>query len=295
MSENNLFYEGATSKSRRIIYTPSSFARSSLLHLQECGELTALKPHISSRKNLNSCLFFIVLSGSGMVLYDGTRYELAAGDAVFIDCRRGYEQSSSDDLWSLKWCHFYGSNATSIYRKFKERGGGNVFRPKDFTAYADLLDTIYTTAASESYIRDMLINRSLTDLLTMLMEETVFERYSGHAAVRETARLNAAEVRSYIDANFREPLTLENIAAHFYVNKSYLARIFKEQFGMSVGSYICRVRVGRAKELLRFTDCTVQGIAAQCGYEDSNYFSRQFKKIEGISPSEFRQSWLGGR
>ncbi len=51
------------------------------------------------------------------------------------------------------------------------------------------------------------------------------------------------------------------------------------------------VRITQAKQLLRFTDMTVEAVGAECGMEDANYFSRLFKKLEGISPGEFRKMW----
>ena len=83
-----------TVRSSRIIYTPSVFARSSLLHLQETGTLQALHPHKSERSGLHSCLFFTVLSGTGRLVYEGGAHELQAGDCVFIDCRKPYSHET---------------------------------------------------------------------------------------------------------------------------------------------------------------------------------------------------------
>ena len=58
-------FQGNSVKSKRIIYTPSNFAKTNLLHLQEVGELTAIKPHVNSREGLNSFLFFVVTDGKG--------------------------------------------------------------------------------------------------------------------------------------------------------------------------------------------------------------------------------------
>lgn len=80
--------------SSRILYTPSTFARTSLLHLQEVGSLQAIHPHTSMRTNLTSFLCFVVLSGNGTLTYEGTAYELSAGDCVFIDCRKAYSHST---------------------------------------------------------------------------------------------------------------------------------------------------------------------------------------------------------
>lgn len=79
--------------SSRILYTPSTFARTSLLHLQEAGSLQAIHPHISTRTNLTSFLCFVVLSGTGSLTYEGTTYKLAQSDCVFIDCRKALTSS----------------------------------------------------------------------------------------------------------------------------------------------------------------------------------------------------------
>jgi hypothetical protein len=71
MDQKKYFTTASIVSSNRVLYTPSAFARSSLLHLQEIGTLQALAPHTSSRSNLQSYLFFTVLSGSGVLNYDG--------------------------------------------------------------------------------------------------------------------------------------------------------------------------------------------------------------------------------
>ena len=83
-------FEGTLVESERILYTPSTFARTNLIHLQECGRLKALSPHTSHRENLASYLCFIVLEGSGTLEYDQKHYTLSAGDCVFLDCNKSY-------------------------------------------------------------------------------------------------------------------------------------------------------------------------------------------------------------
>ena len=166
-------FEGNSVKSKRIIYTPSNFAKTNLLHLQEVGELTAIKPHVNSREGLYSFLFFVITDGKGKLVYDNKEYLLNEGDCVFIDCRRMYSHSSSDEnLWSLKWAHFYGSNLNGIYEKYAERGGMPTFSPECNSYFSEVLDEIFRIAESEDYIRDMKINEKLTSLLTLIMAES---------------------------------------------------------------------------------------------------------------------------
>ena len=98
--------QSSSVSSSRIIYTPSTFARTSLLHLQEVGSLQAVHPHVSKRSDLVSFLCFIVLSGEGKLSYEEQTYQLSEGDCVFIDCWKAYNHSTSDNFWSLQWCHF---------------------------------------------------------------------------------------------------------------------------------------------------------------------------------------------
>ncbi|MCD7806410.1 MAG: AraC family transcriptional regulator [Lachnospiraceae bacterium] len=276
-------------QSSRIIYTPSLFARSNLLYIQEIGSLKAISPHTSGRLGLSSYLFFIVLEGTGELTYNGKHYSLSAGDCVFINCKNPYTQGSSENLWSLKWCHFYGPNLTGIYNKYVERGGYPAFHAGNPSAYERLLDELYDCAASDAYTRDMRIYDRLSSLTALLMEE------SWHPDTKTGASRgrNMLEIKDYIDANYREKLSLEQLADLFFISKHYLARRFKEQCGTSVASYIQQVRITHAKSLLRFSDQTIEKIGEECGIADPNYFARMFKKLEGVSPGEYRKLWKG--
>jgi len=281
------FFYGDVVESKRILYTPSPFARTNLIHLQEIGQLTAHQPHTSRRKNLSSFLFFTIMSGSGRLEYGGCSYALSAGDCVFLDCRKAYAHYTGEDLWTLMWVHFYGPNVKNIYEKYTERGGGPFFHPQNTKGFEQLLGELYRIAESADYLRDMKIMEKLTSLLVLLMEE------SWHPEKRKEAskKQNLLEVKEYLDQHYTEAISLDLLAKQFYINKFYLTRIFKEQFGTSINHYLMEVRITHAKQLLRFTDMTVEAVGAECGMRDANYFSRLFKKLEGISPGEFRKMW----
>ncbi|MCI9218531.1 MAG: helix-turn-helix transcriptional regulator [Lachnospiraceae bacterium] len=282
-------FQGISVQSNRIIYTPSAFARANLLHLQEAGELKALKPHTSSRENLFSFLFFLVTDGAGSLLYDGQSHCLQAGDCVFIDCRKPYAQGSSEEnLWSLKWAHFYGSSMNGIYEKYVERGGRPAFTPQEPALFASLLDCLLAIAGTEDYIRDMRINEKLTGLLTLLMAESWHPEAGSHIGGKKKS---LQYVKTYLEEHYREKITLDRLAGQFYLNKFYLARTFKEQFGATVLGYLEQVRITRAKQLLRFSDLTAEAVGQEVGIGEPGYFCRVFKKVEGISPGEYRRMW----
>lgn len=274
-------------QSSRILYTPSGFARESLLHLQEVGSLQALYPHTSMRNDLVSFLCFVVLSGEGVLTYEGETYKLKDGDCVFIDCRKTYSHATSEKLWSLQWCHFYSPTLWAIYEKYRERGGQPVFHPESSTPFVTLLTELYHLAASADYIRDMRINEKLSALLTLLMEQS----WHPDRMTISRKRLELAAIREYLDAHYAEKIELDDLAEKFYINKFYMSKIFKETYGASIINYLISKRITRAKQLLRFTDLTVDEIGSMVGMCDANYFSRAFRKVEGISPREYRKQW----
>lgn len=283
-----LFSNNASSvQSDRILYTPSAFARGSLLHLQEVGTLKALHPHTSTRSGLVSYLCFLVLEGEGSLTYDGRQYSLKLGDCVFIDCRKMYSHSTSDCLWSLSWCHFYAPFMPAIYEKYKERGGLPVFHPEKPDAFQKIFVQLYELAASSDYIRDMRINESLSALLTLLMQESW---NPDHVAVSKK-RMELAAVKAYMDEHYTQKLTLDDLEAQFFINKYYLLKIFKENYGSTISNYLIAKRITRAKQLLRFTKLTIDEIGCEVGMDGAGYFSRMFKKAEGISPKEYRKQW----
>ena len=311
--QSNLFTSSPSVQSSRILYTPSPFARSSLLHLQEVGSLSAIRPHTSKREKLQSYLCFMVEDGEGELVYEGKKYELRSGDVVFIDCRKAYNHSTGMNpnagLWSLRWCHFYGPSMPAIYAKYCERGGLPVIRGADVSVdlargadmgrrddvscgadvsqYAAILTDIYTLASSSDYIRDMRINGKLNDLLTLLMESS----WHREAHTNAPKKMEISRVKSFLDEHYEEKLSLESVASHFFIDKHYLARLFKEQYGVTLVTYLQQVRITHAKRMLRFTDKSIEEIGLECGIGELNYFSRVFKKLEGVSPSEFRRVW----
>ena len=252
----------------------------------------------------------MVEDGEGELVYEGKKYELRSGDVVFIDCRKAYshstgksssvgnsnrtcdrcsadEDSVSDNLWSLRWCHFYGPSMPAIYAKYCERGGQPVIRGTDVFQYSTIISDIYTLASSSDYIRDMRINGKLNDLLTLLMES------SWHRGAHTNApkKMEISQVKSFLDEHYKEKLSLESVASHFFIDKHYLARLFKEHYGVTLVTYLQQVRITHAKRMLRFTDKSIEEIGLECGIGELNYFSRVFKKLEGVSPSEFRRVW----
>ena len=138
-------------------------------------------------------------------------------------------------------------------------------------------------AYSESFIATY-----LQQLLLMLMRHSIlFERDTDLPNSKDAGILLATK---YIYQNFKNHLTLEQVAAIASLSPTYFSRKFKQTTGMGFKEYLNYVRLKHAQAALLTTDNSITDIALEYGFNDSNYFKDLFKKVYGKSPREFRKN-----
>lgn len=118
-----------------------------------------------------------------------------------------------------------------------------------------------------------------------------FTRLIHEKILQESQKSELVEqVIEYLEHHYTEELNLNDIANEFFIAPNYLYKKFKEKKDMTVMQYLENIRMNKAVELLKNTNISVTMVAGMTGYNDSNYFSRIFKKNYGISPREFRNN-----
>ncbi len=96
------------------------------------------------------------------------------------------------------------------------------------------------------------------------------------------------EATSFIEQNFQNDISVEDIAAFCNLNRSYFGKIFRDAVGKSPQEFLISYRMTKAAELLKLTDLMIGDISNAVGYPSQLHFSRAFKKTYGISPREWR-------
>lgn len=96
----------------------------------------------------------------------------------------------------------------------------------------------------------------------------------------------------FIRNNLDKKITRKDVADYVHLNEDYLSRIFKENTGWVLKNYINNEKIRFAKELLLTTNMSVSVIALKTGFQNFSHFSQNFRKAEGISPSEYRERYL---
>lgn len=98
------------------------------------------------------------------------------------------------------------------------------------------------------------------------------------------------KMEQYIKEHFQEDLSLKKMASLFYLNASYFSVFFKNNTGKNFNEYLTELRIEHAKELLSEKNLKIHQIAFSCGYSDSSYFCRIFRKTTGVTPAEYQKN-----
>lgn len=133
-----------------------------------------------------------------------------------------------------------------------------------------------------------IICQDLLDILIMrLKRRTNFSATLAPAEHRATKECAAA--RRYIDAHFKENITLDLLAQETHVNKYHLVHAFTREYGISPISYVVSCRIRESRYLLSETDHSLSQISRLLGFSSPSYFSQSFRRAEGVSPLEYRR------
>lgn len=96
------------------------------------------------------------------------------------------------------------------------------------------------------------------------------------------------EIERYIQAHFTEDLSMQDVAHAMSYSEAYFCKLFKQCFKVNFSTYLNEYRISRAKSLLLSGTQSIRQISFSCGYTDSTYFSRVFRRLTGMTPSEYR-------
>lgn len=151
----------------------------------------------------------------------------------------------------------------------------------------DLIKT-YILAIADELNEPKLSGNIVTENLLCVLLITVLRLAVSDTGFVYAKNKSFFEAKDYFDKNYIAIERIEDACKILGINKYYLTHIFKERLGMPPVKYLLNKRIAKAKTLLTTTNYSIGDIALKCGYTDTGYFCRVFKKNEGITPLQYR-------
>ncbi|WP_138753184.1 AraC family transcriptional regulator [Paenibacillus sinopodophylli] len=236
-------------------------------------------------------LIHIVLEGEGVFETLGKAYTCVVGDAfvIFPDILVKYEGSKINP-WTYTWVGFSGEVVESALRSIGITPDNAVIRECSLPVIQRMIRSIRKSMDKKN--SPALGNMEASGWLRLLLHELGGKHIGG------LEQESIPESHSYrqIDQAIRlmtlqygQQLSIEGIARTLGYHRAHLTRLFKEATGLPPMQYLLKVRMKKAEELLR-TELTVAQIATSVGYNDPLFFTKQFRKWSGQSPTSFRKS-----
>lgn len=138
-------------------------------------------------------------------------------------------------------------------------------------------------------VKSIMMNATIQSSLSKAMKDYCIEIatfFFERMEIRHTKMIE--QIYSYIDKNYMNELSISTIAEHVFLTPNYVSLIFKQTTNMTVIEYITKIRIEKAKELLKSPDLKIFEIAEMVGYPNPRYFSKVFKKVTSLHPSQYK-------
>ncbi|GGD52414.1 AraC family transcriptional regulator [Paenibacillus nasutitermitis] len=161
---------------------------------------------------------------------------------------------------------------------------------EDYSSVLRLMEDMMAEYVNVRLGRNEMLRSKLIEVIILMMRNLNHQLPPPHIGPRIHDRKNRIQdVLQYIHLHFMQPLSLNMIADHFNLQPTPISRMFKKKTGQSVSDYLQILRINRAASLLCTTEMNITDVAYEVGYENYRTFSRAFRLMKGITPTEFRQ------
>lgn len=254
--------------------TSSSFGDdwNGVLHSHDCTEL------------------FYVTDGEGWLCTDEAQIPLQKNQLVIVNPKVHHTERSSVE----KKMHYIVLGIDNLQFHFSKDETFSPFQIFSLSSHREMILALLHTILEELQNRQPSYEEICQHYLSILLLQ--LHRITGENfsfAPPTDIPYECQRAKAYIEEHFREPITLERIAAIVHWDKFYFSHQFSDAFGIAPINYLLQLRIAHSKQLLCDTDYSVTQVAESSGFSSQNYFTQAFKKLVGVSPRKYRQGHTG--
>ena len=248
---------------------------------EKCEPLHSYGPYAR-----NHYLFHYVISGKGYLRADG-EYEITAGHGFLIEPNQVATYfADENDPWEYAWVEFDGLRVRESLQLAGISANQPIYTPASVKEGALLLNEIMYIVDNGTS-RPMSIIGHAFIFLDQLIHSSATKMQRTGKRLRD---FYMKEALSFIEQNYQNDISIEDIAVFCGLNRNYFGKIFRSTMGKTPQEFLLSYRMAKAAQLLKETTLSIAAISVMVSYQNPLHFSRAFKNIYGCSPRQYRQS-----
>lgn len=229
-------------------------------------------------------IYFLVHGECAFFLNNRT-FHITDNDMAFIDKGLLHNANYLSKKYTRMYMHFTDEHIDpAVIASMSELFKQGVYTPENPDFVKSIFHTIKTEMKKNDFLSAAIIKCSLTELFAYCIRNK-----SSQSAANMTNPV-IERIIKYISNNYEKNITLESLSKLFKMSSGHLSRLFLNNTGFSIKKYVTIIRIKNAKTMLKCSKKSVSQIAFDCGFNDSNYFSKAFKDKTGLSPLAYRKS-----
>lgn len=260
------------------------------LYVLFAGESQTSPDHRIGPKIYDYYLLHYIESGHGQFITEERAYRLSQGDLFLIHPGQLVSYiSDQQQPWHYRWIAFAGQEAATMIEKVGFTLHSPIARTGEQERIGTYLEQLLVSFASQKESSDLAalgyLHLILAETSDLMIQQAVLP------GTQSMTRRIVKQMIHYMSSQYAHPVSIEDMCNSLGYNRAYMSRIFKKETGMTPITYLLKLRIDKARQLLRERpELSTQQIAASVGLTDALYFSKQFKRFYQVSPTGYRAS-----
>ena len=254
----------------------------------ECGIQICHSGHTSPQIKYKHYSAHFILEGKGTYAINGKVYELCAGQGFMITPgSSGIYTADNNDPWKYVYVSFCGADGGALVHSAGLDNENVVF---DFPLDENMIKDIYAMHSAGK--KNQAKGYDVTGYFLLCMSRLVKANQKAPSK-KDIADSYVRQAILYIEDHYPYNITVEDVAFHIGLDRTYLYRLFKQKVGCSPSRYMQDYRLGRAVEMLENNELSIFDIGMSVGFHDVSHFYKSFTAKYGMPPKKYREQLHG--
>ncbi len=271
--------------------TPADWQRDLFYCVVRAGHLKAGFEHRIQRETYPGHELILCLSGHGWVQVGGKRHEVSPGSLVWVNCHHPHQYGAmAKDPWEVFWVRVEGRQLDRT-SQLLDVHAAPVFQQLNTEAAAADFQRAFRYLEGTRPCDAAHVNAAIAAIIAAAFESRLSDPGALQPELPPAVAKSLEKMRLY----FHQPIRVVELAQIAGMSESHFSRQFKSAIGTSPIDWLRRERINQAKRRLIESDDPVKEIARQVGYADQFFFSKDFKRMTKLTPTQFREEEKQGK